>query len=100
MSDVIRPKRETFEEWIKGPKSCSKQHVQPIKSEPLNMVEVVTEIKEQEEEDDNSSNHMDSPERSITPINDGEEIDVPQIPSNQLGLLKKPAACALKRFCL
>ena len=63
------------------------------------MVEVVTEIKG-EEEDDNSSTHMDSPERSITPINDGEEIDVPQIPSNQLGLLKKPAACTHRIYCL
>ena len=98
MSDVIRPKRQTFEEWLQGPKSSDKLHVQPIKPEPLNMAEVVTEIKE--EEDDNSSTHMDSLERSITPIDDGEEIDVPQIPSNQFGLLKKPAAWALKNFCL
>ena len=64
------------------------------------MVEVVSKFKEEEKDDDNSSTHMDSPERSITPINNGEEIDVPQIPNNQLGLLKKPAACALRRFCL
>ena len=49
--------------------------MQPINPEPLNMAEVVTEFKE--EEDDNSSTHMDSLARSITPIDDGEEIDVP-----------------------
>ena len=31
----------------------------------------------------------DQPERPITPIDDKEEIDVPLIPSNQLGFLKK-----------
>ena len=36
------------------------------------------------------------PERPITPIYDGEEIDVPLIPSNKLGLLKKPSANTLK----
>ena len=41
------------------------------------------------------------PERSITPIDDGEEIDVPLIPSNQLGLVKKPSAGTLNNFdCL
>ena len=54
--------------------------MQFIKIEPLNRAEVVTEIKN--EEDNNSSTNIDSPERSITPIDDGEEIDVPQIPSN------------------
>ena len=35
-------------------------------------------------------------ERPITPIDDGEEIDLPLIPSNQLSLLKKPSAGTLK----
>ena len=92
MSDVIRPKRQTFEEWLLGFKSSSKPQEQPIKSEPLNMGEVVTEIKE---EDNNSSSDNDFLERPITPIDDGEEIDVPQIPSNQLGFLTKPLAGTL-----
>ena len=37
-------------------------------------------------------------ERPITPIDDGEEMDVPLIPSNHLGLLKKPAEGTLKNF--
>ena len=30
MSDAIQPKLQTFEEWLQGPKSSSKLHVQPI----------------------------------------------------------------------
>ena len=38
----------------------------------------------------------DPPEKPITPIDDGEEINVPLIPSNQLGLLKTQSAGTLK----
>ena len=38
MSDVIRPKRQTFKKWLQGPKLSSKLHVQPIKPKPLNIV--------------------------------------------------------------
>ena len=88
MSDVIRPKQLTLGEWLQGSKSFSKQPVQP-KPEPMNM---------EEEMDHDSSAKMDFPDMAITPIDDGEEIDEPQIPSNQLGLLTKPASCALIRF--
>ena len=43
---------------------------------------------------------MDSPTRSITPINDGEQIDVPQIPRNQLGLLKKSMKSVPFKICV
>ena len=66
---------------------------QPIKTKQINTLEVLAEIKE---EDKNSLNDEDPPERPITPIDDGEEIYVPLIPSNQLGLLKKPSAGTLK----
>ena len=126
MSDVIRPKRQTFDEWLlQGSKTTSKPKIQPlmsstieppknltfnkelyklskstskpkeesIKTEPLKMVKVVTEIKE---EDKDSLRDEHPPERPITHIDDGEEIDVPLIPSNQLGLLTKPSAGTLK----
>ena len=48
------------------------------------------------EENKDSLSDEDSPERPITPIDDGEKIDLPLIPSNQLGLLKKPSAGTLK----
>ena len=125
MSDVIRPKRQTFEEWLlQGSKTISKPKIQPlmsstieppknltfnkelyklskstskpkeesIKTEPLKMVEVVTEIKEEAKD---FLSDEDPPTRPITPIDDGEEIDVPQIPSNQLGFLTKPLAGTL-----
>ena len=50
------------------------------------------------EEIKDSLSDEDSPERPITPIDDGEEIDVPMIPSNQLGLLNKPSAGKLNKF--
>ena len=71
--------------------------MQPINPEPLNMAEVVTEIKEKKEEDD-SSTYLDSFKKFITFIDDGRKIDVFQIQSNELGLLKKPATCALNKF--
>ena len=61
------------------------------------MIEVVTDIKE---EDKDFLNDEDPPKRPITPIEDGEEIDVPLIPSNQLGLLKKQSAGTLKILTL
>ena len=50
------------------------------------------------EEAKDSLSNEDPPERPITPIDDKEEIDVPLIPSNQLGLLKKPSAGTLNNF--
>ena len=50
------------------------------------------------EENNDSQSDEAPPERPITPIDDREEIDVPLIPSNQLGLLKKPSAGTLKTF--
>ena len=52
------------------------------------------------EENKNSLSDEDSPERPITPIDDGEVIDLHLIPSNQLGLLKKPSAGTLKSLTL
>ena len=52
----------------------------------------MTDIKE---EDNNSFNDNDFPETPIIPIDDGKEVDVPQIPSNQLLLLSKLSAGTL-----
>ena len=101
------PKNLTFnKESYKFSKPSSKPKEKSIKTEPLKMVKVVTEIKEEnknplsDEDPPDSLSDEDPPERPITPIDDGEEIDLPLIPSNQLGLLKKPSAGTLKILTL
>ena len=47
------------------------------------------------EKNKDSLSDEDPPETPITPFDDGEKIDVPLIPSNQLELLKKPSAGTL-----
>ena len=73
--------------------SSSKPQEQLIKIEPLNTLDVVTEIKKKDKDSLSDENLF---EILITPIDDGEDIDVPLISSNQLGLLKKPSAGTLK----
>ena len=48
------------------------------------MVEVVTDIKEEAK---GFLSNEDPPERPITPIDEGKEINMPLIPSNKLKLL-------------
>ena len=115
MSDVIRPKRQSFDEWLlQGSKTISKPQIKPLMSctiEPPNNLIFNKELykfskspistpQEQriKKENKDSLSDEDPPERPITPIDDGEEIDVPLIPSNQLGLLKKPSAVTLNKF--
>ena len=115
MSDVIRPKRQTFDEWLlQGSKTISKPQIKPLMScgiEPSKNLILNNELykcskspistpQEQpiKKENKDSLRDEDPPERPITPIDDGEEIDVPLIPSNQLGLLNKPSAGKLNKF--
>ena len=117
MSDVICPKRQTFDEWLlQGSKTISKPQIKPLMSctiePPQNLIfnkelykfakSPISTPQEQpiKEENKDSLSDEDPPERPITPIDDGEEIDVPLIPSNQLGLLKKPSAGTLKILTL
>ena len=117
MSDVIRPKRQTFDEWLlEGYITISKPQIQPLMSctieQPKNLIlnkelykfskSPISTPQEQpiKEEAKDSLSDEDPLERPITPIDDGEEIDVPLIPSNQLGLLKKPSAGTLKILTL
>ena len=84
------PKNLTYnKELYKFSKLSSNPKEESIKTEILKMIEVVTDIKEEAKDSLSDKNPL---ERPITPIDDGEEIDVPLIPSNQLGLLKKPLA--------
>ena len=113
MSDVIRPKRQTFDEWLlQGSKTISKPQIKPMMSctiePPKNLIfnkelykfskSPISTPQEQpiKEENKDSLSDEDPPARPITPIDDGEEIDLPLIPSNQLGLLMKPSAGTLK----
>ena len=110
MSDVIRPKRKTFDEWLlQGSKIISKPQIKPLMSctiePPKNLIfnkelymSPISTPQEQpiKEENKDTLSDEDPPERPITPIDDGKEIDVRLIPSNQLGLLKKPSAGTLK----
>ena len=113
MSDVIRPKRQTFDEWLlQGSKTISKPQIKPLMSctiePPKNLIfnkdlykfskSPTRSPQEQpiKEENKDSLSDEDPPERPITYIDDGEEIDLPLIPINQLGLLKKPSAGTLK----
>ena len=115
MSDVIRPKRQTFDKWLlQCSKKISKPQIQPLKLIPIEPAKNLTFNKEsykffkslskpkeesnKTEEAKDSLSNEDPPERAITPIDDGEEIDVPLIPSNQLGLLKMPSAGTLNNF--
>ena len=117
MPDVIRPKRQTFDKWLlQGSKPISKPQIQPLMLIPIEPLKNLTFNKEsykfvkslsKPKEESNKTqkakdlmNDEDPRERPITPIDDGEEIDVPLIPSNQLGLLKKPSAGTLKNFDL
>ena len=84
MSSTIEPPKnlifnKEFFKFFKSPISTPQE--QPIKKE-----------------NKDSLSDEDPPEKPITPIDDGEEIDVPLIPSNQLGLLKKPPAGTLNNF--
>ena len=47
------------------------------------------------EENKHSFSKENPPEKHITPIEEREEINVPLIPSNQFGLLRKPSASTL-----
>ena len=115
MSDVIRPKRQTFDEWLlQGSKTISKPQIKPLMSctiePPKNLSfnkelykfsksPISTQQKQPiKEENKDSLSDEDPPERPITPIDDGKEIDMPLIPSNQLRLLKKPSAGSFKTF--
>ena len=94
----VPPKNLTFnKELYKFFKSSSNHKEKSIKTEPLKMIKVVTDIKEKVKD---SLSDEDPPERPITPIDDGEKIKVPLISSNQLGLLKKPSAGTLKILTL
>ena len=103
MSDVIRTKRQTFDEWLlQSSKTISKLQIKPLMTctiEPPKHLLFNKELykftkspintpQEQpiKEENKDSLSNEDPPERPITPIDDGKEIDVPLIPSNQLGL--------------
>ena len=59
------------------------------------MVDVVTEMKEEAK---GLLSGEDPPERPITPIDDGEDINMPLISSNQLGLVKKPSTGTLYKY--
>ena len=113
MSDVIRTKRQTFNEWLlQGSKTISKPQIKPLMSctiePPKNLIfnkelyklskSPISTPQEQPIKEENKDSLSDErpPERPITPIDDGEEIELPLIPSNQLGLLKKPSAGTLK----
>ena len=113
MSDVIRPKRQTFDEWLlQGSITISKPQIKPLMSctiePPKNLIfnkelykfsksTISTPQKQPiKEENKDSLSDENPPERPITSIDDGEEIDLPLIPSNQLGLVKKPSAGTLK----
>ena len=113
MSDVIRTKRQTFDKWLlQGSKTISKPQIKPLMSctikPPKNLIFnkewykflkwPISSPQEQpiKEENKDSLSDKDPSERLITFIYDKEEIDLPLIPSNQLGLLKKPSAGTLK----
>ena len=113
MSDVIRPKRQIFDEWlVQGSKTVSKPLIKQLKScaikPPKNLIfnkefyrffkSPISTPQEHpiKKENNDSLNDEDPPERPITPIDDGEEIAVPLIPSKQLGLLRRPSAGTLK----
>ena len=106
MSDVIRTKRQTFDEWLlQGAKTISKPQIKPLMSckiePPKNLIfnkelykfskSPISTPQEQpiKKENNDSLSDEDPPERPITPDEDGEEIDLPLIPNNQLGLQKK-----------
>ena len=112
MSDVIRTKRQTFDEWlVQSSKTISKPQIKPLMSctiePPKNLIfnkevykcvkSAISTPQEQQikEENKDSLSDEDPPDTPITPLDNGEEIDVPLIPSNQLGLLKKPSAGTL-----
>ena len=113
MSDVTRPKRQTFDEWLlQGSKTISKPQIKPLMSctiEPFknhifnkvlykfskSPISLPQEQPIKQKYKDSLSDE-DPPERPITPIDDGKEIDLPLIPSNQLGLLNKALAGTLK----
>ena len=108
MCEFIKPKKLTFEKEMGLP---SKPQIKPLLSStiepPKNLIfnkelykSPISTPQEQpiKEENKDTLSDEDPPERPITPIDDGEEIDVPLIPSNQLGLLKMPPAGTLNNF--
>ena len=109
MSDVIHPKRKTFDEWLlHGSKTISKPQIKPLMSctikPPKNLIfnkelnkfskSPISSTQKQpiKEENKDSLSDEDPPEKPISPIDDGEEIYLSLIPSNQLGLQKNPSA--------
>ena len=84
MSDVIRPKRQTFDEWLlQGSKIISKPQIKPLMSCTIEQANNLIFNKElykspistpQEqpikEENKDSLSDEDPPERPITPIDD------------------------------
>ena len=93
MSSVICPKRQTFDEWLlQGSKTISKPQIKPLMfctiEPPKNLIfnkelymsskSPISTPQEQpiKDENKNSLSDEDPPEKPITFIDDGDEIDL------------------------